>query len=60
MQIDEIRISGTQYLLAADVDVATTRMEVGCRLYVGCFDLGRHKTRRENASYVFVRVRSTI
>lgn len=29
MQIDEIRISGTQYLFVADVDVATTRMEVG-------------------------------
>ncbi|KAI6146042.1 hypothetical protein BKA82DRAFT_35379 [Pisolithus tinctorius] len=56
---DDIRISGTQYLFAPDVEISTTRVEVGMRLYVVFFDLGRHETERENASYVFVRVRPT-
>ncbi|KIO09548.1 hypothetical protein M404DRAFT_22049 [Pisolithus tinctorius Marx 270] len=53
---DNIWISGTQYLFAADVEVSTTRVEVGERLYVVFFDLARHQTQRQNATYVFVRV----
>ncbi|KIN95601.1 hypothetical protein M404DRAFT_34045 [Pisolithus tinctorius Marx 270] len=54
---EDIWIPGTQYLFAPDVDVMTTRVDVGGRVYVVFFDLARHQTERQNASYVFIRVR---
>ncbi|KAI6152447.1 hypothetical protein BKA82DRAFT_4351695 [Pisolithus tinctorius] len=55
--IEDISISGTQSLFAVDVDVTTTRVDVGGRVYVVFFDLARHLMERQNASYVFIRVR---
>ncbi|KAI6141933.1 hypothetical protein BKA82DRAFT_4017453 [Pisolithus tinctorius] len=54
---NNIWISGTQYLFAADVEVSTTHVEVGRRVYVVFFDLAHHQTLRQSTSYVFVRVR---
>ncbi|KAI6143104.1 hypothetical protein BKA82DRAFT_35285 [Pisolithus tinctorius] len=53
---DNIWISGSQFLFAADVEVETTCMEVRGRLYVVFFNLAHHQTEHQNASYVFVRV----
>ncbi|KAI6138414.1 hypothetical protein BKA82DRAFT_4366552 [Pisolithus tinctorius] len=56
---DDIRISGTQYLFATDVEITTTRVDVQHRVYIVYFDLARHLVHRGDASYVFVRVRAS-
>ncbi|KAI6157966.1 hypothetical protein BKA82DRAFT_4010144 [Pisolithus tinctorius] len=53
---DNIWISGTQYLFTADVEVSTTQVEVGGRVYVVFFDLAHHQSLHQSASYVFIRV----
>ncbi|KAI6156923.1 hypothetical protein BKA82DRAFT_25961 [Pisolithus tinctorius] len=56
---DDIRISGTQYLFAADVEITTSHMEVKHHIYIMFFDLACHQAQHVDASYVFVCVRAS-
>ncbi|KAI6142166.1 hypothetical protein BKA82DRAFT_30531 [Pisolithus tinctorius] len=53
---DDIRISGTQYLFAADVEITTSCVEVEHHVYIVFFNLAHHQAQCTDASYIFIHV----